>query len=665
MCGTVQARVTHEKYFAYTPQQPTHQTPDGVNMPDDQPKTLTCPACGAPLEFDGKSAIVRCKFCRNVSIVPGFQPSRAAAPDLALAEIRRLAESGDKIEAIRRYREAYGVGLKEAKQAVEALQAGRLAERAEDPSALESADLDKVLSEIRTLLESGNKIEAIRKYREAYDVSLTRAKYAVEQIEAGREITFQGPAVRERPVEQTGSRLSCAIGTGILLLIVGIVVFALAQPGGPFVPRLLPNGPAALLPSEGDAPPDVVATLYNPDEKYHVIGRIDSIHGKLLWKSDPLPESGTMGAIVQGDDLVFVAHGTDLVAFHKTDGSPAWQAPMSDMVYIEDSLAFSDGRVIAMGLDQMLQVYDAATGRLLWRRQIGGYDRVIRQIDGSLLSIDYVDDANHFGMIFLDPADGSVQRTLTPRCRSDDHSSDSINPNSGLMYDQTEGVFYLIYGFFTGCIQRVDAASGRAAWETTNDDAFSFSPDGFHPLNTRTALYFGSGNRLVAVDKSGGEVKILLDDKDYEFLPLVVDGDLLIVRARRARGTERFELWGVDRASGKRTWQIDLGKAKPLDPPNNLVGLVDSDDHGWTWRLVPGGLALIEFQAEPNQVVLKTIDTAKGNTLDEKTLPLKKVSGDFYLVPKLIGWQGQTAFFNVEISLYVIDISTGKIKLAY
>ncbi len=45
----------------------------------------------------------------------------AAAPAEAGAQIQQLAAAGRKIEAIKLYREAHGVGLKEAKEAVEAL----------------------------------------------------------------------------------------------------------------------------------------------------------------------------------------------------------------------------------------------------------------------------------------------------------------------------------------------------------------------------------------------------------------------------------------------------------------------------------------------------------------------------------------------------------------
>jgi len=37
------------------------------------------------------------------SIVPGIPPTQAAAPSLALDEIRRLAKDGNVIEAMRKY----------------------------------------------------------------------------------------------------------------------------------------------------------------------------------------------------------------------------------------------------------------------------------------------------------------------------------------------------------------------------------------------------------------------------------------------------------------------------------------------------------------------------------------------------------------------------------
>jgi len=97
------------------------------------------------------------------------------------AELRALLAEGRKIAAIKRYREETGVGLAEAKQAVEAL------ERDEPPPTGEPADSSSE-AEIVALLQQGRKIKAIKLYRERTGVGLKEAKDAVEAIGADRGI---------------------------------------------------------------------------------------------------------------------------------------------------------------------------------------------------------------------------------------------------------------------------------------------------------------------------------------------------------------------------------------------------------------------------------------------------------------------------------------------
>ena len=152
----------------------------------NQPTSLNCPACGAPLDADGTSAVVRCKFCGNTSMLPGVQPSQAAGPAGALDEIRRMVAGGNLAEAIERYRQAYGVDEQEARNVVEVLQGGRLATAAA-PGMRAPEELTKALEDVQRRLKAGDKIGAIKVYREHYDVSLERAKYAVDQIEAKKK----------------------------------------------------------------------------------------------------------------------------------------------------------------------------------------------------------------------------------------------------------------------------------------------------------------------------------------------------------------------------------------------------------------------------------------------------------------------------------------------
>ncbi|MEZ6123192.1 MAG: hypothetical protein R3C49_08475 [Planctomycetaceae bacterium] len=91
-------------------------------------------------------------------------------------EIREHLAAGNKIAAISLYRERTGVGLAEAKAAVESLEFGN----STDPET--TADDPELTQQIVSLLGRGEKIEAIKCYRERFRVSLKQAKLAVEQI---------------------------------------------------------------------------------------------------------------------------------------------------------------------------------------------------------------------------------------------------------------------------------------------------------------------------------------------------------------------------------------------------------------------------------------------------------------------------------------------------
>jgi hypothetical protein len=101
---------------------------------DNHVSILNCPACGAVLDLDGSSLVIRCKFCGNVvqvsgnsAQVPGIVATPPAVLPPALEEIRQLARGGKMLEAIKRYRAIYGVGLAEAESDIDALQANRWA----------------------------------------------------------------------------------------------------------------------------------------------------------------------------------------------------------------------------------------------------------------------------------------------------------------------------------------------------------------------------------------------------------------------------------------------------------------------------------------------------------------------------------------------------------
>jgi sugar lactone lactonase YvrE len=93
-------------------------------------ETFQCASCSGPLDFEGQP-MQKCKFCGSTVIVPSelfhhdqFDMSLLAGRQIKIANIRTLIAQGQKLMAIKEFRETFGVGLAEAKTAVEAMERG-------------------------------------------------------------------------------------------------------------------------------------------------------------------------------------------------------------------------------------------------------------------------------------------------------------------------------------------------------------------------------------------------------------------------------------------------------------------------------------------------------------------------------------------------------------
>jgi ribosomal protein L7/L12 len=141
---------------------------------------VRCTSCA----HDNPPGLPRCLDC-GADLPASTSPALRVDDDL-VARVRSLMEAGQKIEAIKLFRERTGAGLKESKDAVEAIQRGQAV-----PSGPQSdRDLE---DEVVSLLEQGQKIEAIKRYRERTGVGLKGAKEAVERMAERRGlVTSQG-----------------------------------------------------------------------------------------------------------------------------------------------------------------------------------------------------------------------------------------------------------------------------------------------------------------------------------------------------------------------------------------------------------------------------------------------------------------------------------------
>lgn len=136
-----------------------------------------CPACNHS-NPDGTPLCGKCG-----ATLPGVstQPTTDVTDQL-LALIR----SGEKIEAVKLFREQTGSSLKEAKDAVEAI------ERGETPTQYERSQTEDWQEEVLILLRERHKIEAIKLYRERMGGGLKDAKQAVEALAAKHGIATGG-----------------------------------------------------------------------------------------------------------------------------------------------------------------------------------------------------------------------------------------------------------------------------------------------------------------------------------------------------------------------------------------------------------------------------------------------------------------------------------------
>lgn len=583
---------------------------------------LNCPNCGAPLEFTAGRSTVRCGFCGS--------------------QVERSHESPTSTD--------------------------------------EGHVLRTVLIDGRIVVEQSSKAR--------HFVIKMRGGHPVV-IESGGQASAAATSMPpDRPA--SGGRVGCWVTLFILLVTlvpIGIAMFNTTQLGNVFksiasgkldealtaVPTVNKNirlsDSVTFAPSASDTPPGIVAfTTQFPvggGERENRFVALSSTVPSLLWQSQPLDQDVYNAPLWAGDELVYALIKDRLLAFHRVDGSLAWDRPLPDQVSLNlcrDCVRLLGERLFTLSDDGTLQALDARTGAPLWDfRATQDSPRGLYLLGSHLAFMDRDEDNNGLLRAF-DPASGEML-TVQPSCgarASWPHYADWTTP----LYLSPDGSsFYLPVGVSELCIQRWDAADLTPDWDTPAPD-LRFSDD-TPPLVTEEALYLGAGQQLVALDAASGELRVLLDDADYEFVPLAVKGDALLVRAVRQRGTRRFELWLVDEAGGgEARWSLNLGQNPPVDPPDANTSIIDVDAPAWTWHAVPDGLAILSFERAKDDVShavrIETLDWQTGTSLSVKQVQLG-VETSILSVPRWRAWERGWLWMSVEGSLMALDPVAGQI----
>ncbi|HLF89290.1 MAG TPA: ribosomal protein L7/L12 [Anaerolineales bacterium] len=228
-------------------------------------KSLNCPNCSAPLDVAPGDTAIECSHCGSDLRIsstgeatlffrtPTGQPS--GPPGVDMAEVERLVRAGKplptpppargyprpsqtthgtpdwtrireqlaagrKIEAIKIYREQTGVGLKEAKDAVEMFERGQAPPPPSSPTPPLTIPGNVNMDEIRQLLAVGKKIDAVKRYREQTGLGLKEALNVIDAM----------PEARSAAGGATGGKVSWGCAR-VLVMIAGFIVLILGGCG--------------------------------------------------------------------------------------------------------------------------------------------------------------------------------------------------------------------------------------------------------------------------------------------------------------------------------------------------------------------------------------------------------------------------------------------------
>jgi ribosomal protein L7/L12 len=211
-------------------------------------QSLDCPNCGAPLRNPANASTVICGHCGSMVAIhaqgtpaaaerpdygtpspdptfqrgpkPTSQPERSSLTSLTLGSedarhIVQLLRDRQRLEAIQFYHSKVGGSLGEAKAAIEAIESGlRDASAPLPPASATSSPFD--IANVRDLLAAGNKIAAIKAYRDATSTGLREAAAAVDGME--RQL-YPGRA-RPTTVQTNAGRFAgrgCVAGAGLIV----------------------------------------------------------------------------------------------------------------------------------------------------------------------------------------------------------------------------------------------------------------------------------------------------------------------------------------------------------------------------------------------------------------------------------------------------------------
>jgi outer membrane protein assembly factor BamB len=274
------------------------------------------------------------------------------------------------------------------------------------------------------------------------------------------------------------------------------------------------------------------------------------------------PDAGNARLWADGD-RVFLAAGERLEARALATSALAWPASMSDAIHsaCRQCLAAGAGRVVVLAADGVVQAFDGATGRALWRASTR-LNRPIApdlEIAGDLVSV--VDRGPGTGAVelaLLRADSGEPVRRIRPACAASPWAD-----TTQALHDGDRVILALGRAGVAACFEAWEVRRGARLWQA------ALPRPGTRIDESRVPWYVASGRSLALAKASigpgergtvwalaldTGRLRSLPVAEGYETRVLDARDGVLLLRATRQRRTVRDELWAMDLDRGSVLW---------------------------------------------------------------------------------------------------------------
>ncbi|MCL4266811.1 MAG: ribosomal protein L7/L12 [Anaerolineae bacterium] len=586
-----------------------------------QMQALKCPSCNASLDYDGRSETIRCEFCGTTIIVPenmragayqaGYMGGESPEKAQAIHQILELVHHGQKIEAIKLYRETFGVGLKEAKDIVDGLEMGK-------PTAVTVTTISPstgnsscgcIVGIVILLFTLGIVVAAMVPFFSITQIIEDPGTF-IQQVSEGEFETF---------VEEMGSQVA-------------------------IINRNIQNSPIVTTGGGDGLGADLIVENWQYANNSNTIllsyTEASDSRRTTRWEAEVGDSSNNLGFNVGFDNQqVYYTSGSTLYALNRASGEQVWQANLSDVVdkRCYGCLRSDQGVVVALTADNTLYGLNATTGQTLWQARLESDTPIYLEegfvglaiLKDKVAVLDESEKAGTFGyaLKLYDINSGELSLQLVPMCPDIDNFFD---PSPFGYYDQIfideaqDRLFFLWGESINGpeCLEEWNPDTGQPVWQTRlpGDDTgisssigrgivteWNFSP--YFAFNGQTLMlpaYESSSQGVALVDLSSGAIQFNLRDDDYEMWPIGVQGDTAVIWVERQRGTTQVEVWGVNKTTGERLWQHTLTAEYLFD--------MDPFDDRWTYQLTANGLYILQLFATPDppELLVQSLNTVTG-----------------------------------------------------